>query len=83
MLSRAESKAATIFVTTLVADKWRTFGDDDDVGTLASATELAEIAERKYMVVEVGGVVLGEQNHQVGTQSAVLIDVVEKNNIET
>lgn len=57
------------------------FGDDDDAGTTAGGRELAEVAEGQDAVGEVGFVVFGKEDVEGGLDGAVLVDVVEDNDL--
>jgi hypothetical protein len=57
------------------------FGDDNHAGTTPRGAKLAEVAIGHDVVGEIGLVVLGEEDVDGGFDGAVLVDVIEDNDL--
>ena len=71
----------SVFVASLSADERRTFCNDDDVGSFASTAEFPKVAEWEYVVKEVRAVVFGEDDIDIRTEAAMLVNVVKQDNL--
>ena len=61
---------------------FRTLGNDHDVGTALSVETLAQTSRRQQLVVDDQPVIVNQQNVDAGLDIAVLIGVIEKDNVD-